>query len=184
MPRSALPAPPPVRGTSAADDMRTFIDRTRTDRTAGFVRTPHRAPIVRALVIGVEDKRAPYGARSYGRAAYADGWNVRVTYAYGWEADADGFCRTRDVKVATGNKTETGQKETRKVGVEECPPVHSCRLLLIHPTSPDVIVAGYWKNEEFDFGIHHDNDGWHHLKGVTEFGRVIEKNAPGEAHLF
>lgn len=153
------------------------------------VRTPDarralRAPIVRCTPLAHDDKRAAPNARATARAAYADGWSVRMTYAYGWEPDSEGFEKRRDITQETGEISDTGRKRKKKIGSEECDPVHSTRVILVHPTSPGVIVAGYWINADFDFGLHHDDAGWHPIGGIKEFERTIEHNAPGEAHLF
>lgn len=177
---------PPVQGTSAASDMRTFIDRTHAERAAEVhanARRPLREPLVRAVVVRADDRTVGPNARQVVHRAVALGWSVRVTYARGWTPDKNGDEETITVMEPTGEILDSGRKQMRKVGVKEKPPVDSIRVLMRHPDDRLIIVAGHWLDDVFDFAMIH-TDVWERTDMVTVMKDAVENLGPSEAYLF
>ena len=128
----------------------------------------------------------PAEARALMRSAAQHGYDVRCTYAYGWTPDKNGDEETLPVMEETGVVLDSGRMQKRKVGEKEKPPVHSIMLVLRHPDDRQIVLAGYWQDGVFDFGmIHHEQaGGWARIESITPLGKAVEKHAPGTAYLF
>lgn len=177
---------PPVQGTSAASDMRTFIERTHAERAAEVhanARRPLREPLVRAVVVRASDMRTPRDARAFATNAAGYGWSVRITYAHGWMPDKNGDEETTPIMEPTGEILDSGRKQMHKVGEKEKPPMHSIRVVLKDLDSSNLLIAGYWLDGVFDFSLVLDENGLRKTS-LAAMRKAAMDHAPGAAHLF
>jgi hypothetical protein len=158
MSRDALPPVPAVLGEPARYDGTTFA-RTWPERRVTWTPPVVRAPLVRSQDVtdtsapGTRDM--PQTARAWLARARTAGWRTHVTYALGWEVDADGAEACDTLWAETGETTDEGRARRTKVGSVPRAAVPSFLVRARHDRMPEFFAAGMWLNGKWFHGFTH-----------------------------